>query len=177
MCIRDSNEVVLPGEGVGDVLQHNEIIAAIEHVKADIELICLPVKPLSSRRILHHVNVDAALGTEQPEHVGHIVEKRMAVADKQNFHLSLIHIFISFLTAGEPEVRAWTITQGTRAPQAAGKIHSDIERGFIRAEVISFEELMACGSLAAAREKGLVRSEGKDYVMQDGDVVLFRFNV
>ena len=84
---------------------------------------------------------------------------------------------ISFLTAGEPEVRAWTITQGTRAPQAAGKIHSDIERGFIRAEVISFEELMACGSLAAAREKGLVRSEGKDYVMQDGDVVLFRFNV
>ena len=83
---RTLNEVVLPGEGVGDVLQHNEIIAAIEHVKADIELICLPVKPLSSRRILHHVNVDAALGTEQPEHVGHIVEKRMAVADKQNFH-------------------------------------------------------------------------------------------
>ena len=84
---------------------------------------------------------------------------------------------ISFLTAGEPEVRAWTITKGTLAPQAAGKIHSDIERGFIRAEVISFEELMANGSLAAAKERGLVRSEGKDYVMQDGDVVLFRFNV
>jgi GTP-binding protein YchF len=84
---------------------------------------------------------------------------------------------ISYLTAGEPEVRAWTITRGTKAPRAAGKIHSDFERGFIRAEVISFEELMACGSMAAAREKGLVRSEGKSYVMQDGDVVLFRFNV
>ena len=84
---------------------------------------------------------------------------------------------ISFLTAGEPEVRAWTIKRGTRAPQAAGKIHSDIERGFIRAEVIAYQDLMACGSHAAAREKGLIRSEGKDYVMQDGDVVLFRFNV
>ena len=84
---------------------------------------------------------------------------------------------ISFLTAGPPEVRAWTITRGTKAPQAAGKIHSDFERGFIRAEIISFETLMACGSMAAAKEKGLVRSEGKEYVMQDGDVVLFRFNV
>ncbi|MEG6572164.1 redox-regulated ATPase YchF [[Clostridium] cellulosi] len=84
---------------------------------------------------------------------------------------------ISFLTAGEPEVRAWTITRGTKAPQAAGKIHSDFERGFIRAEVVSFDDLVKCGSMAAAREKGLVRSEGKSYVMQDGDVVLFRFNV
>ena len=84
---------------------------------------------------------------------------------------------ISYLTAGKPEVRAWTITKGTKAPQAAGKIHTDFERGFIRAEVISFEDLMANGSLAAAKEKGLVRSEGKEYVMQDGDVVLFRFNV
>lgn len=84
---------------------------------------------------------------------------------------------ITFITAGEPEVRAWTIRKGTKAPQAAGKIHSDIERGFIRAEVISFEELMAAGSMAAAREKGLIRLEGKDYVMQDGDVVYFRFNV
>lgn len=84
---------------------------------------------------------------------------------------------ISFLTAGEPEVRAWTITKGTKAPQAAGKIHSDFERGFIRAEVVPYTELTACGSLAVAKEKGLVRSEGKDYVMQDGDVVLFRFNV
>lgn len=85
---------------------------------------------------------------------------------------------ISYLTAGKPEVRAWTITAGTKAPQAAGKIHSDFERGFIRAEVIGFKEFTECGgSMTAAREKGLVRSEGKDYVMQDGDIVLFRFNV
>ena len=84
---------------------------------------------------------------------------------------------ISFLTAGEDECRAWTIVKGTRAPQAAGKIHTDFERGFIRAEVVSFDDLMACGSMAAAREKGLVRSEGKEYVMKDGDIVLFRFNV
>ncbi len=84
---------------------------------------------------------------------------------------------ISYLTAGTPEVRAWTIKKGTKAPQAAGKIHSDFERGFIRAEVIAFEDLVACGTMAAAKEKGLVRSEGKEYVMKDGDVVLFRFNV
>ena len=84
---------------------------------------------------------------------------------------------ISYLTAGEPEVRAWTIKDGTKAPQAAGKIHSDFERGFIRAEVVAYNDLMACGSMNAAKEKGLVRSEGKDYVMKDGDIVLFRFNV
>lgn len=84
---------------------------------------------------------------------------------------------MSFLTAGEPEVRAWTIKKGTKAPKAAGKIHSDIERGFIRAEVINYQQLLDCGSLAAARDKGLIRSEGKEYIMQDGDVVLFRFNV
>ena len=84
---------------------------------------------------------------------------------------------ISYLTAGQPEVRAWTITKGTKAPQAAGKIHTDFEKGFIRAEVVSFDDLMACGTMAAAKEKGLVRLEGKEYVMQDGDIVLFRFNV
>lgn len=84
---------------------------------------------------------------------------------------------ISYLTAGQPEVRAWTIKKGTKAPQAAGKIHTDFEKGFIRAEVVSFDDLMKCGSMAAAKEKGLVRSEGKEYVMNDGDVVLFRFNV
>jgi GTP-binding protein YchF len=84
---------------------------------------------------------------------------------------------MSFLTAGEKEVRAWTIPQGTRAPQAAGVIHSDIERGFIRAEVISYEQLMRAGAYAAAREQGLLRLEGKEYVMQEGDVVHFRFNV
>lgn len=84
---------------------------------------------------------------------------------------------MSFLTAGTPEVRAWTIVKGMKAPQAAGKIHSDFERGFIRAEIVAFNDLMRCGSYNIAREKGLVRSEGKDYVMQDGDVTLFRFNV
>lgn len=84
---------------------------------------------------------------------------------------------MSFLTAGEKETRAWTIRKGTKAPQAAGKIHSDFERGFIKAEVINYQDLLDCGSIAAAREKGLVRMEGKDYVMQDGDVVEFRFNV
>ena len=84
---------------------------------------------------------------------------------------------ISFLTAGEDECRAWTITRGTKAPQAAGKIHSDFERGFIRAETVAFDDLKACGSMAAAREKGLIRSEGKDYTVQDGDIILFRFNV
>ena len=84
---------------------------------------------------------------------------------------------ISFLTCGPDECRAWTIRKGTKAPQAAGKIHSDFERGFIRAEIVAFDDLKACGSMVAAKEKGLVRSEGKDYVMKDGDVTLFRFNV
>jgi ribosome-binding ATPase YchF (GTP1/OBG family) len=84
---------------------------------------------------------------------------------------------ISFLTAGPKEVRAWTIRKGTKAPGAAGKIHSDFERGFIRAEIVAFDDLMRLGSMTAAKEAGLVRSEGKEYVMKDGDVTLFRFNV
>lgn len=84
---------------------------------------------------------------------------------------------ISFLTAGPDDVHAWTIKNGTKAPQAAGKIHTDFERGFIRAEIVSFDDLMNCGSMAAAREKGLVRLEGKDYVMRDGDITTFKFNV
>ena len=84
---------------------------------------------------------------------------------------------MSFLTAGEPEVRAWTINKGTKAPIAAGKIHSDIQRGFIKAEIVSYDDLMKEGSMVKAREKGLVRSEGKEYIMQDGDIVLFKFNV
>lgn len=84
---------------------------------------------------------------------------------------------MSFLTAGEPEVRAWTIKKNTKAPEAAGKIHSDIERGFIKAEIISYDELMKEGSMVQAKEKGLVRQEGKEYVMQEGDIVLFKFNV
>ena len=84
---------------------------------------------------------------------------------------------ISYLTAGEPEVRAWTITKGMKAPQAAGKIHTDFEKGFIRAEVVAYNDLMECGSMVAAKEKGLVRSEGKEYIVADGDIILFRFNV
>ena len=84
---------------------------------------------------------------------------------------------ISYLTAGEKETRAWTIVKGTKAPQAAGKIHTDFEKGFIRAEVVEWETLLECGGLVGAREKGKVRSEGKEYVIKDGDVVLFRFNV
>ncbi len=84
---------------------------------------------------------------------------------------------LSFLTSGEDETRAWTITNGTKAPQAAGKIHTDFERGFIRAEVVNYKDLLECGSLSAAKEKGLVGLEGKDYVVKDGDVILFRFNV
>ena len=114
------------------------------------------------------------------------VEKKMFLEDlgleesglekliKASYHLLGL---ISYLTAGEPEVRAWTITRGTKAPQAAGKIHTDFERGFIRAEVVSYDDLMACGTHAAAKEKGLVRLEGKEYVVQDGDIMLFRFNV
>ena len=93
---------------------------------------------------------------------------------KKAITLSLIHIF---LTSGEDETRAWTIKIGTKAPQAAGKIHTDFERGFIKAEVVNYQDLLDCGSYAGAREKGLVRMEGKEYVVQDGDVILFRFNV
>jgi len=103
-----------------------------------------------------------------------VAEGGLAQLVRRGYHLLGL---ISFLTAGEPEVRAWTVTRGTKAPQAAGKIHTDFERGFIRAEVVAYERLIDCGSVAAAKEKGLVRSEGKEYVMQDGDVTLFRFNV
>lgn len=104
----------------------------------------------------------------------HLESSGLARIIKTGYHLLGL---ISFLTAGIPEVRAWTITKGTKAPQAAGKIHTDFEKGFIRAEIVSFDDLMNCGSMAVAKEKGLVRLEGKEYVMQDGDVTLFRFNV
>lgn len=124
--------------------------------------------------------VEAELSGMEPD------EKKMFLEDlgiKESGLDQLIHEsyallgLISFLTAGPQEVRAWTIRRGTKAPQAAGKIHSDFERGFIRAEIVSFDDLVREGSVAQAKEKGLYRSEGKEYVMQDGDVVLFRFNV
>lgn len=124
--------------------------------------------------------LEAQISSLEPE------EKELFLADIGLEHSGLDRLIqqsykllglISYLTAGKPEVRAWTIKNGTKAPQAAGKIHSDFERGFIRAEVIAYEDLIRCGSMAAAKERGLVRSEGKEYVMKDGDIVLFRFNV
>ena len=111
--------------------------------------------------------------TEMLEALG-LEESGLDILIKKSYDLLGL---MSFLTAGEPEVRAWTIKKGTKAPQAAGKIHSDIERGFIKAEVISYDELIKEGSMVQAKEKGLVRQEGKDYIMQEGDIVLFKFNV
>jgi len=113
------------------------------------------------------------------ERIDYLKSLNVATSGVDQLIKSAYHLLglMSFLTAGEKEVRAWTIPQGTRAQTAAGTIHSDIERGFIRAEIVSYQELMAAGSYAAAREKGLLRLEGKDYIMQEGDVVHFRFNV
>lgn len=124
--------------------------------------------------------IEADIADMEPE------EKEMFLSDLNLTESGLSRIIktgysllglISFLTAGPTEVRAWTITKGTKAPQAAGKIHTDFEKGFIRAEVVSFDDLIRCGGMTGAKEKGLVRLEGKDYVMNDGDVVVFRFNV
>lgn len=129
-------------------------------------------------RYAHQIEADIADMDEE--------EKMMFLAEMGLEHSGLDRLIqksyallglISFLTAGEKEVRAWTIKNGLKAPAAAGKIHSDFERGFIRAQVIAYKDLEACGSMAAARAKGLVRTEGKDYVMCDGDVVEFLFNV
>lgn len=113
------------------------------------------------------------------ERIDYLKSLNVATSGVDQLIKSAYHLLglMSFLTAGEKEVRAWTIPQGTRAQTAAGTIHSDIERGFIRAEIVGYDELMAAGSYAAAREKGLLRLEGKDYIMQEGDVVHFRFNV
>jgi len=113
------------------------------------------------------------------ERVDYLKSLNVATSGVDQLIKSAYHLLglMSFLTAGEKEVRAWTIPQGTRAQTAAGAIHSDIERGFIRAEIVSYDELMSAGSYAAAREKGLLRLEGKDYIMQEGDIVNFRFNV
>ncbi len=151
--------------------------------------------------LTHHENYQTVCAIAQEEHAAVLpicakVEAEIADMDDEDKALFLADLgleesglnriiregyallgLISYLTAGKQEVRAWTIQKGTRAPQAAGKIHTDFEKGFIRAEVVSYDDLVTCGSMTAAKEKGLVRSEGKEYVMQDGDVVLFRFNV
>jgi GTP-binding protein YchF len=151
-------------------INQNHFLAEVEKIANEEHAAVLPIC----------AELEAEMGDMEPD------EKELFLADlglKESGLDRLIRAcysllgLISFLTAGEPEVRAWTIKKGTKAPQAAGKIHTDFERGFIRAEIVSFKDLVECGSIAAAKEKGLYRSEGKDYVMQDGDVVLFRFNV
>lgn len=151
-------------------INNNENFKTVQKIAAEEKSAVLPIC----------AQIEAEISDMEPD------EKKMFLADlglevsglnriiKEGY--SLLGL-ISYLTAGKPEVRAWTIKKGTKAPQAAGKIHTDFEKGFIRAEVVSFDDLMKCGSMAVAKEKGLVRLEGKDYVMQDGDIVLFRFNV
>lgn len=139
-------------------------IAAAE--KAEVMVICARIE----EEIAQLEDSEKAMFLEE---LG-LKESGLDLLVRTSYHLLGL---ISYLTAGEQEVRAWTITAGTKAPQAAGKIHTDFERGFIRAEIVAYDDLMRSGSYAAAREQGLVRSEGKEYVMKDGDVTLFRFNV
>ena len=152
-------------------------------VSADNELykkICAAAEVEGAEVIPVCAGIEAEIAELEPEEKAMFLEE-MGIAESGLDRLikasySLLG-YISYLTAGPKEVRAWTIVKGTRAPQAAGKIHSDFERGFIRAEVVAYDDLIACGSMNAAKEKGLIRSEGKEYVIADGDVVLFRFNV
>ncbi|MDD6175371.1 MAG: redox-regulated ATPase YchF [Firmicutes bacterium] len=151
-------------------IAENPCLAVVEKIAAEEHAAVLPIC----------AEIEAEISGMEPE------EKEVFLSDMGLKESGLDRLIkecysllglISYLTAGPQEVRAWTITRGTKAPQAAGKIHTDFERGFIRAEVVAYNDLMACGTMAAAKEKGLVRSEGKEYVMQDGDIVLFRFNV
>ena len=149
----------------------NEYVAAVRKFAAsegsDVVVICAKVEA----EIAELEDDEKALFLDE---LG-ITESGLDKLIKASYHLLDL---ISFLTAGPQEVRAWTITKGTKAPQAAGKIHTDFERGFIRAETIAYKDLIQCGgNLATAKEKGLIRSEGKEYVVKDGDVILFRFNV
>lgn len=153
-----------------DGIENNKLLAQVkEYAKGENS----EVMPVSAR-------IEEEISQLEPEERGVFLEE-LGMTESGLDRLikasySLLGL-ISYLTAGEPEVRAWTIKNGTKAPQAAGKIHSDFERGFIRAEVVHYDDLIACGTMAAAKEKGLVRSEGKEYIMKDGDIVLFRFNV
>jgi len=153
-----------------DGIENNKFVKAVEEFAAKENS---QVMPVSARIEEEIAQLD---GDEKQEFLEELGMSESGLDRLVKASYTLLGL-ISYLTAGEPEVRAWTITKGTKAPQAAGKIHSDFERGFIRAEVVHYDDLMACGTMAAAKEKGLVRSEGKEYVMKDGDIVLFRFNV
>ena len=153
--------------GIEDNGNYNKVKAIAEREKAEILPICAALEAeISGLNDDEKVMFLEELGLERSG-LDRMIQKCYSLLG-----------LISYLTAGKPEVRAWTITNGTKAPQAAGKIHSDFERGFIRAEVIAYKDFMDCGgNMVTAKEKGLVRSEGKEYVMNDGDIVLFRFNV
>ena len=153
-----------------DGIENNEFVKRVEEIASKENAEVLPISAQIEEEISTLEGEEKQLFLEE---IG-LNESGLDRLVKKSYKLLGL---ISYLTAGEPEVRAWTITNGTKAPQAAGKIHTDFEKGFIRAEVVSYDDLIACGSHAAAKEKGLVRSEGKDYVMHDGDIVLFRFNV
>ena len=151
-------------------LENNSMVTAVREIAAKEAAECVVIC----------AQLEADLVALPPEErIDYLKSLNVETSGVDQLIKSAYHLLglMSFLTAGEKEVRAWTIPQGTRAQTAAGTIHSDIERGFIRAEIVSYEELMSAGSYAAAREKGLLRLEGKDYIMQEGDVVHFRFNV
>jgi len=149
---------------------NNANFLALQELAAEQQAAVLPVAAKFEEDI---VDMDAEEAAMFMEELG-LTERGLDRLIRTSYDLLGL---ISFLTGGPDEVRAWTIRRGDKAPQAAGKIHTDIERGFIRAEIVAFEDLKTCGTMNAAKEKGLVRLEGKDYVMQDGDVTLFRFNV
>jgi len=156
-------------ETLADADANPHVAAVRKHAeaeKADVVMICAKLEA-------ELVALDAAERTEYLRDLG-LASSGVDGLIKAAYHMLGL---MSFLTAGEKETRAWTIPQGTKAPQAAGTIHTDFERGFIRAEIVSYDDLIACGTYAAAREKGLVRLEGKEYTMRDGDIVNFRFNV
>ena len=159
----------LDEDGMADY-ENNEQFQALAELAAAQEAAVLPVAAKFEEDISTMDADDAAMFMEE---LG-LTERGLDRLIRTSYELLG---YISFLTAGEDEVRAWTITRGTKAPRAAGKVHTDIERGFIRAEVVAFNDLKTSGTMAAAKEKGLVRIEGKEYIMQDGDVTFFRFNV
>ena len=151
-------------------IENNEFVKKVEEIAATENAQVLPISAQIEEEISSLEGEEKQMFLEE---IG-LSESGLDRLVKKSYALLGL---ISYLTAGTPEVRAWTITRGTKAPQAAGKIHTDFEKGFIRAEVVAYKDLIECGSHGAAKEKGLVRSEGKEYVMQDGDIVLFRFNV
>ncbi|MDD4796494.1 MAG: redox-regulated ATPase YchF [Eubacteriales bacterium] len=174
MCLLTLKPVIYAANvSEGDISKPEDSIPFVPQLKAQAHKEGADVVVVSARIEEEIAEMDAEEGRMFLQELGLAQSGLDRLVDKCYGLLGLI----SYLTAGEKEVRAWTIQRGTKAPQAAGKIHSDFEKGFIRCETVSFDQLMACGSFNAAKEKGLVRSEGKEYVMQDGDVVLFRFNV